>query len=248
MITGDYHTHTTFSHGKGSIADNCGVAREKGLKQIAITDHAFKQAISGMRKKDVEVMRSQIDAENAKGDLAVLLGIEANVLSGRGEIDFSPHDNGLFDLVALGYHDSVLPVGFTDFFSFNMPLVAQSRLGYKKNGNADKFTKALINAVMRNKINFISHINSKIQIDVDEIGKACVDYNVFVELNPRHLSLSDEQILRLLQLGCNFIVNSDAHVPTDVGNFSSILKCIERLGIDKGRIVNWEKIPKFERI
>ena len=32
----DLHTHTTFSHGKGSIEDNVKVAIEKGLKAIAI--------------------------------------------------------------------------------------------------------------------------------------------------------------------------------------------------------------------
>ena len=38
-MTFDYHTHTIFSHGKGTIADNVEAARSKGLKGIAITDH-----------------------------------------------------------------------------------------------------------------------------------------------------------------------------------------------------------------
>ena len=35
----DHHTHTVYSHGKGSIEDNVKVALSKGLKSVAITDH-----------------------------------------------------------------------------------------------------------------------------------------------------------------------------------------------------------------
>ena len=44
----DHHTHTTYSHGKGSIADNVRVAAAKGLKSIAITDH---DTLSGEEEK-----------------------------------------------------------------------------------------------------------------------------------------------------------------------------------------------------
>ena len=48
---GDYHTHTTYSHGKGSVADNAAVASSKGLKQLAITDHGMRHIIFGVRKR-----------------------------------------------------------------------------------------------------------------------------------------------------------------------------------------------------
>ena len=37
----DYHTHTVYSHGTGSVLENALIAKEKGLKEIAITDHGF---------------------------------------------------------------------------------------------------------------------------------------------------------------------------------------------------------------
>ena len=40
-LTADYHTHTIFSHGKGTILENALSAKEIGLKSIAITDHGF---------------------------------------------------------------------------------------------------------------------------------------------------------------------------------------------------------------
>ena len=45
----DHHTHTTYSHGKGSILDNARVAHEKGLKSIAITDHGPGNFLYGMK-------------------------------------------------------------------------------------------------------------------------------------------------------------------------------------------------------
>ena len=35
----DHHTHTIYSHGKGTILDNVRVAAAKGIRSIAITDH-----------------------------------------------------------------------------------------------------------------------------------------------------------------------------------------------------------------
>ena len=38
-IIADYHTHTVYSHGKGSIEDNVKVAIEKNIEKIGISDH-----------------------------------------------------------------------------------------------------------------------------------------------------------------------------------------------------------------
>ena len=35
----DLHTHTTYSHGKGSIEDNVREAFNQGLEFVAISDH-----------------------------------------------------------------------------------------------------------------------------------------------------------------------------------------------------------------
>ena len=70
----DLHTHTTFSHGKGSIEDNVKVAIEKGLKAIAITDHGPGHLTYGIKREAIPIMRKQIDlqicfwnAESKKG-------------------------------------------------------------------------------------------------------------------------------------------------------------------------------------
>ena len=41
-ILADYHTHTVYSHGKGSIEDNVKVAISKGIKKIGRRNRYFK--------------------------------------------------------------------------------------------------------------------------------------------------------------------------------------------------------------
>ena len=38
-ILADYHTHTIYSHGKGTIEDNVKVAISKGIETLGISDH-----------------------------------------------------------------------------------------------------------------------------------------------------------------------------------------------------------------
>ena len=64
QIFGDYHTHTTFSHGKGKVLENALNAKENGLTEIAIADHGFGHLLYGMKRKDLPALRQEIlDAE-----------------------------------------------------------------------------------------------------------------------------------------------------------------------------------------
>ncbi len=50
-IIGDYHTHTIYSHGKGTIRENVEAAIERGLEEIAICDHGPGHIIYGAKEK-----------------------------------------------------------------------------------------------------------------------------------------------------------------------------------------------------
>ena len=52
-LTGDYHTHTIFSHGKGTILENALSAKEVGLKEIGISDHGFAHTAFGIKRRNV---------------------------------------------------------------------------------------------------------------------------------------------------------------------------------------------------
>lgn len=51
ILTADYHTHTPYSHGKGTVEENAARAKELGLKQIGITDHGFSHLAFGLKRE-----------------------------------------------------------------------------------------------------------------------------------------------------------------------------------------------------
>ena len=49
LISVDYHTHTRYSHGTGSVEDNVRAAIDCGLSAVGISDHGIKQIAHGVK-------------------------------------------------------------------------------------------------------------------------------------------------------------------------------------------------------
>ncbi len=58
-MTYDHHTHTVYSHGKGTIEDNVRAAA-KGLTSIAITDHGPGHLTYGIKMEKIPEMKAEI--------------------------------------------------------------------------------------------------------------------------------------------------------------------------------------------
>ena len=93
-IIADYHTHTTYSDGKGSIEDNVKSAIAKGLQEIGIADHGMGHLHHGLKRKKLKDIRSEVDElkDKYKGQIKIFLGVEANILSCNGDIDVTDED------------------------------------------------------------------------------------------------------------------------------------------------------------
>ena len=95
LLYGDYHTHTIYSrnnHGKGTVLENASVAADKGLKQIAVTDHGFNHQLFGIKRKNLPQLQEDIlNAKEITG-VDILLGVESNLISLDGEVDIKEED------------------------------------------------------------------------------------------------------------------------------------------------------------
>ena len=105
----DLHTHTDFSHGKGSPEDIVRAGIRCGLKRIAITEHAGGHVFYGVRGEKLMRLRKETErlASVYARDIEVLFGLECN-LTGFGECD-APKDRSMFDVLLLAYHKGVVP-------------------------------------------------------------------------------------------------------------------------------------------
>ena len=108
VISFDLHTHTTYSHGKGSIEDNAAAAAAAGLKTLGISDHGPGHKTYGVKRENLPVMRREVDALNEKyQDIKVLLGVEANIWEPGNHLDITEEDKTYLDYVIAGYHYGV---------------------------------------------------------------------------------------------------------------------------------------------
>jgi putative hydrolase len=246
LLYGDYHTHTTYSHGKGSIEDNVRAAREKGLKEVAVTDHGLGHIVYNVKRKYIGKMRDEIEALKRKyPDINILLGIEANLTGRGGSMDMTDAEKELFDIVLCGYHVTVHADRWRERYRFFTPnFFARTLFGYSKSLVRTN-TRAYINLVEKNKVDVLTHINLRIRADAAEVAKAARDNGTYIEISGKRTGCSDDEIAAMAATGVQFIVNSDAHRPERVGGIQFALDIIDRLGIPYGQIANWDKRPEF---
>lgn len=247
ILTADYHTHTTYSHGKGTVAENAAVAEAKGLKEIAVSDHGFSHPAFGITAKKVPVMRADVDGVNECVRPRVLLGIESNLRGENGKVDLKEKFYPYFDVFLVGFHKFILYDGIPNWFNF----FARNYFTTVFHGKPDKSlirlnTKAYIAAIEKNPLDVITHLNFCVFADAAEVAKAARDNGVYLELNAKKGHLTDDELDKVVQTGVQFVIGSDAHTPDRVGEISRVEELLRRVSVPKEQICNIDgKLPDF---
>ena len=240
-IRADYHTHTTFSHGLGSIEDNVRVAYEKGLEAVGITDHGPGHLGYGVKRKDLPVMRWEVDRLNAIYEpmgLKVYLGVEANVMGVNGEIDLTEEDKKYLDYIIVGYHYGVMPKGFRGKWDFFIVNTLSKIFPSLKKSIVERNTDALIRIMEKHDIAMLTHPGCKAKVNVSRLAKRAAELGVYMEINAKHGQLDVENIKEALKTDCQFVISSDAHAPEAVGYVKQCIERAEEAGVPGSRIAN----------
>jgi len=251
-VFADVHTHTVYSHGKGTIEENILAAIDRGLDIIAIAEHGPGQLAYGVRGRKLERYFDELDRMKIKyaDRIKVLTGIEANILSLDGDVDLTADMLKRLDIIILGYHKSGVSRNFIKWLKFFPLGFFFSKAGRSKK-QRDKNTLAFMRAIDRYPIDIIAHPNRVALMDMDKLSAHCAKRGVVIEINNKDLGYSREEIMISKKNGARFIMNSDAHHPSDVGNVEgSIARALEA-GLDENDIVNacgtssaflWDKV------
>lgn len=246
-LTGDYHTHTIYSHGKGTVLENAERAKEIGLQEIAITDHGFEQMAFGLKHKKMPRLVSDCRKAAEITGVNVYVGIESNLCDEDGRTDLKEEDYKDFDIYLMGIHRFVKFSHIKDFWNMLVRNSVYTTLRLQAPKSLIQYnTKAYINGIKKYPIDAITHLNFLSFCDVAEVAKAARDYGTYIELNSKKVHLTDDELDRVNQTGVRFIVNSDAHSLDRIGDTFLVDKLLQRVNISTERIDNIDgRLPQF---
>lgn len=229
-IIADTHCHTVgSSHAYSTVMENVSEAKAQGLYAIAITDHArtMPSPPGTWYFENFRVIPNEING------IKVLRGVEANVLSSKGDLDIPVLKNKPdFNWVIASIHD----VAFDD------------------NADVDSCTRAWINVAKNPNVNVIGHSGlPKFKYDYKKVIPIFKKYNKLIEINNSSFTVREgsksncKEIAQICKdCGAYIVVNSDAHFCTKVGHFENALEMLHEINFPEELVVN-SSIPRFEK-
>ena len=235
----DMHTHTTYSHGKNTIAEMVDRARALGLEAIVISDHGRSHPMFGVKPEHFKQMRREVDALNAKyDDIQVYLAVEANIIDSQGQIDIGDEELTYCDWIYAGYHYGFTPPGIGEAFNFALRGYLTRVFPFMRKRTEAIYTQAYLKMMDRYALKMITHPGDKLPVDIDAVAEKAAKRGVILEINPRHGHLSAAELKTAMKYGGQFAVNSDAHSTEALGRVSAAWDIIREAGLPMARVVN----------
>jgi len=246
-IWGDFHTHTLYSHGSGTIKDNVEAAIKAGLSAVGISEHGPSNWFMGPRVSDFDKMREEVDKlKEIYNNINIYLGCEANIVSLDGRLDIPEKVLEKLDYVMAGLHPMVWPKSFKDGVALIIDNILSKQSNNFKIRALEQNTTALIKAIENYNINVITHPGLHLAIDTAALAEAAAKAGTALEINAGHSYMTEEYVKIAKSFGVKFVIGSDAHNPKDVGNFEKGIYIAERAGLTTDDVINAKPIGSPE--
>lgn len=227
MLKIDLHIHSIASgHAFNTIYELAQAASEKGVELISITDHGPN--MKGSAHLEYFSMAKRIPKELF--GVKILFGCEANIIDHDATIDIPMEYLKSLDLVLVGLHK------LTD---------------YPENSTIEQNTAAMIKAIEKYPVHIIAHpYRLDFPIFVKDVVKSALSHNVLLEINNfifrdiddihnnEIILKTKEMIIFCNQMGGKFIIGSDAHIASEVGDDSNILNYWKVLDLSDSVIIS----------
>ena len=212
-VISDLHTHTKYSHGKGTTRQNVLTAVERGLTAVCVSEHGPGHLTYGVRGKKLSALGHELIElrKEFSGSIEVLRGLELNV-TGFGKSD-CPDDRDDYDVIIIGYHKGVSPLD-----SFARHIWAESLFGIK--GDPRRNAEGLLLAAEACRADIISHPNLYLKLDIPYLAECARQLGILLEINSARVTMSADELRAVKAAGCGLIIGSDAHTPERVGDFA----------------------------
>lgn len=231
MIIRDYHTHTLYSHGKGTPEENVLAAVSLGMKAVAISEHGPGHMFFGVRGEKLRRLRREVDrlACRYADRIQVLMGIECN-LTGFGKCDMPEDMMNMFDVRLLAFHKGA-PAADGFGLRRNMESLHLWR------PEPEKTALALLEAGEKYRIDIFAHPGLYVESHIPTLAKGAKELGIKLEINGARVTMTREQLVQAAEAGAEFVIGSDAHSPIRVGDDSLARRAAEEAGV-LSRVVN----------
>lgn len=243
-LTAEIHCHTVYSHGTGTIEENIIAAKNKGIKKIIISEHgpghvvARKNTNATYKRMKDEI----IELRKKYPDMEILMGLEANIISTKGDLDVDKELLNIIEVLYCGIHLMSIPKNPSAFFNLQIMNTLYCKFGIFKKRQTKINTNALINAIKKYHLTMITHPDTRGPVDIIELAKEAEKNNVILEINDTQSKLSAKNIelIEKNNIHIKYAVGSDAHCPEDIGKWNNAKKILEESNINLNKVWNVE--------
>lgn len=232
-IKGDLHCHTTASDGRNTLAQMAKMAKKRGYKYLAITDHSASFGFGNDVQPDE--LRRQAERvrkwnEGVRG-FRLLIGSEVNVLP-DGTLDYPDDVLKELDWVIASVHTA-----------FRM--------------SEREMTERLIAAMDNPYVDAIGHLTGRrilvrdpYPVDVERIIEHAVATGTMLEINgnPDRRDLSDLHARLAAEAGATIVVNSDAHGVETLELIRYGIATARRAWLTAGQVANTRSLRDFLKL
>ena len=217
----DTHTHTYASgHAYSTLIENAKSAKQNGLVMFCTTDHS--ESMPGAPHywffSNQRVLPRFIE------DVAIIRGVESNIMNTQGEIDIHPSVDKNLDWVIASFHEPVF-----------------------RPSDSATHTEALLNVIKGGRVDALGHLgNPNFDFDFEAVIQCAVEHNVAIEINNTTLKGNSRvgsvdrcyEIARIAKAKGAFITSgSDAHFCNDVGGLDLVSALLDEVGIDSTKVI-----------
>ncbi len=231
-LRGDCHSHSDWSDGGSPIGEMAEAAKAYGHQYWALTDHSPRLTVA--HGLDAERLRRQLEVVAELNDqlapFRILTGIEVDILVDGG-LDQAESLLAELDVVVASVH---------------------SKLRMEE----PEMTRRMLRAVESPHTDILGHCTGRIVVgkgrppstfDAEAVFGACAANGTAVEINSRPDRLDPpEPLLELaLSLGCNVVVDTDAHAPGQLEWQRNGCEQAARVGVPVDRVMNALPLDDF---
>jgi len=221
---GDIHSHTKWSDGRATMLEMAQGAEAMGYRYLGITDHSPRiTVVHGLdAERLVAQSREMAEVQKQVDGVTLLQGIEVDIL-----------EDGALDLP-----DAVLEI--LDV------VIASPHVKLRQEPAA--MTERMMRAVSHPHVDVIGHPTGRrpgsregATYDFEAVFKEAARNGIALEIDcdPARMDLSPEMARMARDLGCDFVVDGDAHAPAELAYVPMGLWMARRAGIPKERIRNF---------